>query len=164
VTLGVERFRGSASEWDEFVRAQAGWTHFHLFGWRRTFERVMGHECPYLVVRSPDGSLAGVLPLVRVKSLLFGHFLVSQPFVNYGGPLGTEPAVQCLVAEAIRMAATDGASLLELRGRNELPVDLPVSHRKVTVVLDLDRDAQSGPSSGSIPSCEARSAAPPKKA
>jgi len=138
--LTVERFHDQPAEWDTFVRSQPGWTHFHLFGWRRVFERVFSHECPYLAARDADGRLAGVLPLVRVKSLLFGHFLVSQPFVNYGGPLGSDPAIQSLVAEAVRIAQADGVKLLELRSRGPLPVEMPVSHRKVTVVLDLHSD------------------------
>lgn len=138
----VERWQGSAAEWDDFVRAQPGWTHFHLCGWRRVLQRVFPHECPYLAARDAAGTLVGVLPLVRVRSHLFGHFLVSQPFVNYGGPLGEEPAVRALAAEAVRMAETGGVKLLELRSRIQLPVDLPVSHRKVTVLLDLEADPE----------------------
>ena len=136
--LTIEDFQGSGSEWDGFVRSQPAWTHFHLHGWRGVFQRVLGHQCPYLAARTPDGALAGVLPLVRVKSMLFGHFLVSQPFVNYGGPLGSADAVRALAAHAVGMAERTRAGLLEFRCRTELPLDLPASHRKVTVVLDLD--------------------------
>lgn len=97
----------------------------------------MGHECPYLAARDEAGLLVGVLPLVRVRSLLFGHYLVSMPFVNYGGPLGTADAVRALAHEAVAMAQSDGVKLLELRSRGEQPIDLPASHRKITVVLDL---------------------------
>ncbi|MEO8140995.1 MAG: GNAT family N-acetyltransferase, partial [Gemmatimonadota bacterium] len=137
MSLTTARFSGPPAEWDGFVRAQPGWTHFHLYGWRRIFERVFGHECIYFAARDEAGRLAGVLPLVRVRSLLFGHYLVSMPAVNYGGPLGTAAAVQALVASAVELARNDGVKLLELRSRQELPLDLPVSHRKVTVVLDL---------------------------
>jgi len=133
----VGPFDGTPAEWDAFARASAGWTHFHLWGWRRVIERTHRHECPYLAARGPNGALAGILPLVRVKTPLFGHYLVSMPFLNYGGPLGSDEAVRALVAEAVAMAERDGVKLLELRSREPLPVDLPVSHRKVTVVLDL---------------------------
>ena len=123
--------------WDRFVRAQVGWTHFHLLGWRRVVEDVFGHECLSLVARDAAGTVEGVLPLVRVRSHLFGHYLVSMPFVNYGGPLGSTRAVQALTAAACARARADGADLLELRSRVPLPLDLPVSHRKITVVLDL---------------------------
>ena len=135
--LSVGPFEGAPAEWDDFARASAGWTHFHLWGWRRVIEQVHGHQCPYLSARGPNGALAGILPLVRVKSPLFGHFLVSMPFVNYGGPLGSDAAVRALAAEAVAIAERDGVKLLELRSREPLPLDLPVSHRKITVVLDL---------------------------
>jgi FemAB-related protein (PEP-CTERM system-associated) len=140
MTLEVERFAGSAEEWDGFVRSCIGWSPFHLFGWKRIIEAVHHHECVYLGVRDATGALEGVLPLVRVKSVVFGHYLVSMPFLNYGGPLGSPEAVQALVGHAVDLARSDRAKLLELRSRRELPVDLPVSHRKITVVLDLPPD------------------------
>lgn len=133
----IERFEGTAAEWDALVRRSAGWTHFHLYGWRPIIEAVFGHECIYLAARDGDGRLMGLLPLVRVKSLLFGHFLVSMPFLNYGGPLGSEGAVRALAAHAVGIARDDRAALLELRSRLPLPVELPVSHRKITVLLDV---------------------------
>jgi len=137
VTVRVEPFQGSSAEWDSAVRGSTGWTHFHLYDWHRIFEGVFGHECIYLVARNEQDAIGGILPLVRVRSLLFGHYLVSLPFLNYGGPLGTTGAVRALAAAAAARAATDGVKLLELRSRQELPLDLPVSHRKITVVLDL---------------------------
>lgn len=100
-------------------------------------ENVLGHECFYRAARADDGSLCGVMPLVRVKSALFGHYLVSMPFLNYGGPVGTTPGVQALVRDALALAVRERVRLLELRSAVELPIDLPVSHRKITVLLDL---------------------------
>jgi len=133
----VALFEGSANEWDEFASAQDGFTHFHLIGWRRVMEEVFGHDCPYLVARLPNGVIAGVLPLVRVRSLVFGHYLVSMPFVNYGGPLGSDEAIRALAAHAAKLARAGDAKLLELRSRRALPLEMPVSHRKITVTLDI---------------------------
>jgi FemAB-related protein (PEP-CTERM system-associated) len=139
--LVVSRFDGRSAEWDSFVRAQTGWTHFHLYGWRTVIEREFGHECVYFVAREgTTGPIVAVLPLVRVKSLVFGHYLVSMPFLNYGGPLGSSDGIRALTDEATRLASLDHVKLLELRSRTELPIDLPVSHRKLTVLLDLKPD------------------------
>ena len=135
--MEVRPFSASGAEWDDFVHAQEGWSHFHRYGWRRVMEEALGHRTHYLGAFE-DGRLAGVLPLVRVKSVLFGHYLVSMPFLNYGGPLGSAEAVHALATEAVAIADRDGADLMELRSRGELPLDLPASHRKVTVVLDLE--------------------------
>lgn len=135
--MRIEPFTGSAEEWDAFVRRQAGWTHFHLYGWRTVTERVFGHECLFYAAREPDGRLAGVLPLVRVRSRLFGHFVVSMPFVNYGGPLGTAEAQRALVSHAAAAAVSDHVGVFQIRSRNELPTDLAVGHQKLTVLVDI---------------------------
>ncbi|HWP02157.1 MAG TPA: FemAB family XrtA/PEP-CTERM system-associated protein, partial [Gemmatimonadaceae bacterium] len=112
-------------------------THCHLYGWKQLIESLFGHDCPYLACRTAEGGICGVLPLVRVRSWLFGHSLVSMPFLNYGGPLGSDVAVRALGQEAARRAKLEGVRLLELRSRVELPLDLRVSHRKLTVLVDI---------------------------
>lgn len=137
MSLVAGRFQGSAREWDDFALAQSGFTHFHRHGWQGVIESVFGHECLYLAARTREGQLAGILPLVRVRSLLFGHFLVSMPFLNYGGPLGSSAAIEALAALAASEAERSRAALAELRSRVPLPIGLPVSHRKITVTLGL---------------------------
>ncbi|HUL49852.1 MAG TPA: FemAB family XrtA/PEP-CTERM system-associated protein [Gemmatimonadales bacterium] len=140
--MRVESFSGSPAEWDEFVRTAPGATHCHLHGWRTVMERVFGHECLYYAARDEHGALAAVLPLVRVRSMLFGHYVVSMPFLNYGGPIGTPAGVQALASHVARSAEGETgelgkAKLVELRSRIALPIDISVSHRKITVLLDL---------------------------
>ncbi|HEY5087454.1 MAG TPA: FemAB family XrtA/PEP-CTERM system-associated protein [Gemmatimonadaceae bacterium] len=142
MTLTVTRYDGSGDVWDSFVLAQRGaphYTHCHLYGWRRVMQQAMGHDTPYLVATDEATSvIEGVLPLVRVKSILFGHFVVSVPFVNYGGPIGTPRAVRALAAYASQLADAGGAKILELRSRFDLGQlqDFNVSHRKITVLMD----------------------------
>jgi serine/alanine adding enzyme len=137
MTIRLSRFAGDPIEWDRFVQAQPNWTHFHLYGWRSVLERVFRHECIYLEARDTTRALVGILPLVRVRSVVFGHYLVSMPFLNYGGPLGTPEAVRALCGASIELAEHDHVRLLELRSREPLPTDLSASHRKITVLLDL---------------------------
>lgn len=137
MSLTVAPFEGTEAEWDGVASRHPGFTHFHRYGWKDVIAGVFGHPCPYMSARAPDGSLDAVLPLVRVRSLLFGHYLVSMPFLNYGGPLGSDEGIRLLAEAAASEARRSGAGLLELRSRVELPIPLPVSHRKITVVLDL---------------------------
>ena len=133
----IEEFQGAPEDWDKFAKSRNGWTHFHLYKWKNVIESTFGHECLYLAKRTSDGSIAGLLPLVRVRSRIFGHYLVSMPFVNYGGPLGTPDSIERLAEYASQVTRASGADLLELRSRADLGLSLPVSHRKVTVLLDL---------------------------
>jgi FemAB-related protein (PEP-CTERM system-associated) len=137
VTVVVAPFEGTAAEWDACVCASAGWTHFHRYGWRDIMTGVFGHRAVYLGARDPDGRLVGVLPLVRVRSVVFGHYLVSMPFLNYGGPLGSPAAVLALAEHAEALARQGRVKLLELRSRLPLAVAMSVSMRKITVVRDL---------------------------
>jgi FemAB-related protein (PEP-CTERM system-associated) len=79
-----------AAEWDDFVRQAPGGTLFHLAGWRRVVEEVFGHRAHYLVARR-SGTIAGVLPLFELRSLLFGRSLVSVPYAIAGGIVSDDP-------------------------------------------------------------------------
>jgi serine/alanine adding enzyme len=133
--MRVAAFSGSAADWNAFVSAQAGRTAFHRAELAEVTESVFRHEVMRLAAYADDGALAAVLPLVRVRSRVFGHFLVSMPFVSYGGPLGSDDGIRALATHAHGLATTGRADLLELRSARPLPIDLPVSHRKITVVL-----------------------------
>ncbi|MHB1329263.1 MAG: FemAB family XrtA/PEP-CTERM system-associated protein [Gemmatimonadales bacterium] len=137
MTVTVRPFAEAGTEWDRFGAARPGWTAMHRWAWKAVMENALGHESLYWGAYQSDGSLSGILPLVRVKSALFGHYLVSLPFLNYGGPLGTVDAVAALARAATDRGRADGAKLVELRSRAPLAIDLPVSHRKITVCLEL---------------------------
>jgi serine/alanine adding enzyme len=139
--LSVAAFDGPGAEWDSFVRAQSAGTHCHAYGWRAVMTAAFGHECVYLAARDGAGRLEGVLPLVRVKSPVFGHFVVSMPFLNYGGPIGSDRAIVALARAAAERARGERVALLELRSRAPWPVapgePWTASTRKITVVLPL---------------------------
>lgn len=138
--------------WEAFVAATPGATFCHLPGWKHIMSDVLGHPMSHAVVRGPTGDLRGVLGLVSVHSRLFGRYVVSMPFLNYGGPLGDAASREQLVAWALGRARAERAKLLELRwrqaartdrtGDEDLPAGVRVSARKVTVTLALPTDAE----------------------
>lgn len=109
------------AEWDRYVRTTPGATFFHLLGWRWLVERVFGHRAHYLTALK-EGRIVGVLPLFEMKSLLFGHSLVSLPFAIGGGIVADDSeAASALLAEAKRIADGRGVDYLELRSEKALP-------------------------------------------
>ena len=77
-------------------------------GGRTSSKRVSGTE---RIICSPNAMRrsSGCLPLAEVKSLLFGHALVSLPFCAYGGVAATEAdAVKALHGSARELGATLG--------------------------------------------------------
>ncbi len=135
--ITTESWEGEASEWDQFVASDPQGTFCHLAGWRDVIGDVLRHEFKCLIARDRQGGWTGILPLVRVRSPLLGHYLISMPFLNYGGPLGTPGAQVGLADAAVAEARRCRADLLELRARHPAPVNLRGSHRKLTVILEL---------------------------
>lgn len=126
--------------WDEFVKRQPGASVYHLSGWRTVIQKSFGHDCPYLVAKRSD-RVVGVLPLVRMQSRLFGHFMVSVPYFNYGGALAADKqAKAALLAQASAMTLAHHCSHLELRDTQPLP-DWPVRSDKVSMWLTLPSNA-----------------------
>lgn len=128
------------AEWDRFVLAWPEATFFHLSAWQRLLEEVFRHRTHFLLARR-GAQVVGVLPLAQVKSLLFGHALVSLPFCVYGGAMGEADAVAALEAEAQCLAQNLGVQHLELRNcarhHPEWPQqDLYVTFRKAIVSDD----------------------------
>jgi FemAB-related protein (PEP-CTERM system-associated) len=139
--LTVAAFEGDGCAWDRFVSEQPRSSVCHLAGWRGVMDDVMRGRPVYLLAVDERGKWHGALPMVEVRSRLFGHYIVSMPFLNYGGPVGTESACRLLAEAAARQASSRGADLLELRCRSPLAADLRVSRRKITVTLKLPESA-----------------------
>ena len=66
------------AEWDSYVAAHPSGTAAHLSLWGPLIESVFGHRSYYLAARDKVGAIVGVLPLVRLKSRLFGDYVVSS--------------------------------------------------------------------------------------
>lgn len=84
-------------------------------GWLQVLARGLGHT-PYCLEATEAGKTVGILPLAYVRSLLFGRFLVSLPYLNYGGVLADdERTAGALIDEAVQLADRLGVRHLELR-------------------------------------------------
>jgi FemAB-related protein (PEP-CTERM system-associated) len=136
----VGPFTGDRGEWDDYVRADPASSFCHLANWWTLMDERLGHRAIPLAARDDGGALTGVLPLVHVRSRVFGAYLVSMPFLNAGGPLGDGPTRAALAAAAEQEARRSGVALLELRNRSDPPDWGQVSHRKITVELALPGD------------------------
>jgi FemAB-related protein (PEP-CTERM system-associated) len=121
-----------APAWDGFVRGHPEGTFFHLSAWQRVLGRAFGHRAHYLLAER-GGRICGVLPLAEVKSLLFGHTLVSTPFCVYGGIVAEDDAaVAALREHACALARELGVDQLELRSRRRMNPDWPAKDLYVT--------------------------------
>lgn len=145
---------GLAAAWDRFVLTTPGGTFFHRAAWAQVIRQAFGHQPHYVMTQRADGTVTGVLPLVRMRSLLFGRALVSAPFCVYGGPLATDAdSLALLLGHAEALLRETGDSWLEMRFRDPPPAlpdgwaagpDLYVTFRK-PIEADHDRNMKAIP-------------------
>ena len=103
------------ARWDAFVEACPEATFFHRTGWQTVIEQCYGHPTWFFYVEE-GGVITGVLPLARMKSRLFGHYLASTPFCVYGGVAATTGTARALLDKAAEeLAASLGVGHLEYR-------------------------------------------------
>lgn len=103
------------AECEAFVARASASTFFHRLAWRDLLCGELGFEDRYLCAIR-NGRIVGLLPLVRVRSRLFGHTLTSLPFCSYGGPLTTDASVEdALVDAAVRLGIELRVDRVELR-------------------------------------------------
>jgi FemAB-related protein (PEP-CTERM system-associated) len=126
VALSVRGYRDVDRErWEAFVAACPSATFFHRIGWKDVNEYVLRHRTHYLLAERA-GRIVGVLPLVEVKSLLFGHALVSAPFAAHCGVAAEDDeAAAALRDAAVWTARGLGVTHLELRNREVHQPDWP---------------------------------------
>ncbi|HVR97264.1 MAG TPA: FemAB family XrtA/PEP-CTERM system-associated protein [Thermoanaerobaculia bacterium] len=130
------------ARWDRYVRTSQQATFFHQLGWRWLVERVFGHQAHYFVARRGQ-QITGVLPLFEMKSLLFGHSLVSLPFAIGGGVAADDPeTARALLAQAKELAERRGVDYLELRSETPAADDLLTKDLYVTFRADLSESEE----------------------
>ncbi|MHB8754226.1 MAG: FemAB family XrtA/PEP-CTERM system-associated protein [Candidatus Acidiferrales bacterium] len=105
----------NAAAWDAYVEAHPQASNYHRWLWKQVIEETYGHRTFYLAAQE-QGEIRGVLPLVEMKSWLWGRFLVSMPFCSYGGVLASDtPARESLLRKAEEIARESRADYIELR-------------------------------------------------
>jgi FemAB-related protein (PEP-CTERM system-associated) len=133
----------SYASWDEYVRNHPDGTFFHLSGWKTAQEQAFGHKGHFLLVEE-GGVIKGVLPLIHIKSLVFGNSLSSTPFCVNGGVLASDDSARVALEQAaIKLAQNLDVGYLEMR--YEKPVHeewLSKSDLYVVFRKELDPDPE----------------------
>jgi FemAB-related protein (PEP-CTERM system-associated) len=126
--------------WDEYVKTHPEGTFFHLSGWKTVIENSFSHQCYFLIAKRSE-EVIGVLPLVEIKSRLFGHALVSTPFCVYGGVIADDQEIQsALEKEAVAIAEDLAVDHLELRYKTEQSNDFILKQAHSTFGCEIAKD------------------------
>ena len=114
---------------------------YQRFEWADVNRGSLGHRTHFLLAERGD-EIVGVLPLVRVRSRIFGDVMSSMPFVNFGGPAGVDDAVEsALVVAAVAHADAVRCDYLQLRSTRAFE-GFEVSTDKVSMTVTLDADPE----------------------
>src|SRR2546425_547712 len=141
--LEITRRDHADKAWDRFVEQHSHATVAHLAAWGAVFEGAYRHERVYLVAEEA-GEIAGVLPLVVIKSRVFGRRVVSMPFLDYGGILA-EPdseAERRLADAALGVAREHGAQSIGLRQLHPIGMPATTAGERVTMLLPLSSEEE----------------------
>ena len=124
------------NNWNHYVESHPGTSLYHRTEWKDLIQNVLGHECYYFYA-SNNGEIVGILPLVRLKSRLFGDYMVSMPYFNAGGAIANNLSIeQKLIQTANEHAQNIGTDHIEYRD-NIAREGLPVRTEKVNMILSL---------------------------
>ncbi len=127
------------AEWNEYA-LKNGASIYHDTRWKYLIKKVFGHESQHIMALE-EGRVVGILPLVQLKSLLFGNYMVSMPYFNYGGVVAdNDEIMNSLLTSANKISAKLACSHIEMRFDEMRNIDLPVRTDKVTMLLDLPDD------------------------
>lgn len=142
-TVSVKYISGTMSEqWDNFVLNNSKANFYQLYEWKNINSYAFQHRT-YNLAALEAGKIIGILPLVHLKSRLFGNILCSMPFVNYGGMSTTSAMADAmLLAEATNLTRNINADFMELRSISNISSSMPCSTHKVSMTIKLNNDPE----------------------
>jgi len=136
IDVSINKF--SDTEWEGLIENIPQHSLYHHIGWRKVIIKSFDQPTYYLTAHE-NNLIAGALPLVHLKSIIFGNFLISLPYFNYAGVSAkNKEAEKALVKKAIELADSVGTDYIELRYTENRDLGLPVKLNKVTFFLKLN--------------------------
>jgi FemAB-related protein (PEP-CTERM system-associated) len=126
--------------WNEYLKNSEHSCFYQMLEWQLVNTEHFHHNVINLVAEEND-KIVGVLPLVSLKSIIFGHILCSMPFVNYGSSCADTNEVEVeLIKYACNLTKEIGAKYLELRSQKPSIINMKESTSKISLTIKLDKD------------------------
>lgn len=151
----------SERDWNDFIKNQKDSCLYHCLEWSNIIKAIYHHKSHNFIVKNYDESspsyhkkndslnynILGLLPLIRIQSLMFGNSLVSIPYFDSGGVLLADELVEtALLNKAIELAEKYKITTIEIRQNHRFNNyensringwNLSLSISKVRMILDL---------------------------
>ena len=112
--MEIREISVETEEYRDFLKRYDHWL-FHTFHFKKFIETAFG--CVYRFIAAVEGdAVKTVLPIVEVKSRLFGNKVISTAYIEYGGFAGDEDFVKDIL-KYLQMNYKKNNQYLEIRGR-----------------------------------------------
>ncbi len=132
---------GHYDDWNDYAYSKQASIYYDS-RWSELIKNVFGHNSHYFMATENE-KIVGILPMVQLRSLLFGNFMVSMPYFNYGGVVADSNEIIGLLLNSAREQKNQlGCSHIEFRFDKEQDIELPKRTDKVSMLLDLPDDPE----------------------
>ncbi len=149
MTKSLIEFTSAASnseqlaQWDQYVESHPEGCIYHLSAWQSIIKKQFGHESFYHISKNESNDINGLLPVVQLKSTLFGNYMVSVPYFNYGGVIANDNKVAInLMQQAGELAKNKSSSHVEFRDTQMYEGNWGLREDKVVMLLDLPAESE----------------------
>ncbi|MEE9442375.1 MAG: FemAB family XrtA/PEP-CTERM system-associated protein [candidate division Zixibacteria bacterium] len=115
-TTTVRRVRNDDGQrWNEYAEQNPYCTYCHQWEWQAVFQNSF-KAMPYYYLAEHDNKIVGIFPNIYMKSVLFGRYMISLPWLDYGGPVADSAEIaELLISNAGNEARDLGCQFLEMR-------------------------------------------------
>lgn len=134
ITIGQDGSSLEAdNQWLSFLNARGPSAMYCEPRWVRAIGQSL-KQTPYFIEANANGKTVGLLPLMFVKSPIFGRFLVSLPYFDWAGVIADDPKItKALIDRAVELADELDVRYMELRHEAEIPHER-LTHKRTTKV------------------------------
>ena len=124
--------------WDDYVHNSPRGNLYYTFEYREIIISTYGFDPYYLIAKKGD-IIVGIFPIFYVKLKLFGNYMVSIPFCDYGGPIGDTREIENeLIKRTKELSNKININYILIRTYTELnDNELLVKKDKFNFMLDL---------------------------
>jgi len=125
------------ADWINYVEKSSRSTICHRIGWYNVISQTLGHIPRYLIALD-NGNLCGLLPLFLVKTWWNTRFLISIPWLDYGGIIADTDEIEREMIEYVqKLSEKERVEFVELRSIESVTDLMSPRTDKVTFQLDL---------------------------
>jgi len=135
--IRISTLKNEHEKWNNYVYSNPNTSIYYKHEWNNLIKNTFGHTGIYLYAEDKNNNIVGVLPLIHLKSRLFGSYLVSMPYFNHGGAIADHPDIEkALMTEADSYLKKLNCTHIEYR--DDITRDgYPVKTEKVNMILSL---------------------------